>query len=99
MVELAKAHNIRPILCSVPPAAGFVWRKDLSPAKDIIKLNKMIKEYADSINIPYIDYHSLLTDENGGLPKKYAKDGVHPVLAGYKLMEGLLLEEFKKIDK
>ena len=98
MVELAKAHNIRPILCSVPPAAGFVWRKDLSPAQDIITLNRMIREYAESINIPYIDYHSLLSDENGGLPKKYAKDGVHPTIDGYKIMERLLLDEFMKID-
>ena len=59
----------------------------------------MIKEYADSIHIPYIDYHSLLTDENGGLPKKYAKDGVHPTIDGYKVMERLLLERFKEIDK
>ena len=99
MVELAKAHNIRPILCSVPPAAGFVWRKDLTPANDIITLNKMIREYAESIHIPYIDYHSILTDENGGLPKKYAKDGVHPTIDGYKIMERLLLERFKEIDK
>ena len=99
MVELAKAHNIKPILCSVPPAAGFIWRKDLAPAQDIIKLNKMIKEYAAGEGIPYIDYHSILTDENGGFPKKYSKDGVHPIIAGYKVMEGLLLEEFKKIDK
>ena len=99
MVELAKAHNIKPILCSVPPAAGFIWRKDLAPAQDIIKLNKMIREYAAGEGIPYIDYHSLLADENGGFPKKYSKDGVHPIIAGYKVMEGLLLEEFKKIDK
>lgn len=99
MVELAKAHNIKPVLCSVPPAAGFVWRKDLKPAKDIIKLNRMIKEYAGSIGIPYIDYHSVLSDEKGALPAKYSKDGVHPILAGYKVMERLLLERFQKIDK
>ncbi len=98
MVELAKAHNIKPILCSVPPAAGFVWRKDLTPAQDIIKLNKMIRDYAESLSIPYIDYHSLLSDENGALPKKYSKDGVHPITEGYKVMEGLLLDEFRKID-
>jgi len=59
----------------------------------------MIREYAAGEGIPYIDYHSLLADENGGFPKKYSKDGVHPIIAGYKVMEGLLLEEFKKIDK
>ena len=63
--------------------------------EDMLPKAAVIKEYADSINIPYIDYHSLLTDENGGLPKKYAKDGVHPVLAGYKLMEASLMKVIK----
>lgn len=98
MVEIAKFHNINPMLCSVPPSAGFVWRKDLAPAKEIIELNKMIKEYAVSVGIPYIDYHSALTDENGGMPKEYAKDGVHPTLEGFKIMEKILLETFEKKD-
>ncbi len=99
MVELAKIHRIKPILCSVLPAASFIWRKDLSPAQDIIRLNDMIREYASKQGIPYIDYHSILTDKNGGLPKEYAKDGVHPNIAAYKIMEEFLLEQFKKIDK
>ncbi len=99
MVELAKLHNIRPVLCSVPPTDHFIWRKDLKPAKNVIKLNEMIRNYADSQGIPYIDYHAVLSDENGALPAKYSKDGVHPVLAGYKVMERLLLERFKEIDR
>ena len=99
MEELAKLHNIRPVLCSVPPTDHFIWRKDLKPAKNVIKLNEMIRNYADSQGIPYIDYHAVLSDENGALPAKYSKDGVHPVLAGYKVMERLLLERFKEIDR
>ena len=99
MVELAKVHQIKPILCSVLPAASFIWRKDLSPAQDIIKLNDMICEYASKQGIPYIDYHSILADRNGGLPKEYAKDGVHPNITAYKIMEEFLLEQFKEIDK
>ena len=69
------------------------------PAKNVIKLNEMIRNYADSQGIPYIDYHAVLSDENGALPAKFSKDGVHPVLAGYKVMERLLLERFKEIDR
>ena len=42
--------------------------------------------------IKYIDYYSALVDEHGGLPKKYAADGVHPNLEAYQIMEAILLE-------
>ena len=51
MVELAKANNIKPILCSVMPAYEFGWRKGLEPAGKIIKLNAIIKAYADKNKI------------------------------------------------
>ena len=90
MAELAKANNIDVVLCSVLPASGFSWRKEVSPANDIIQLNQMIKYYADQNKIPYVDYHSALKDENNGLPKKFAGDGVHPNVDAYKIMEQLV---------
>lgn len=92
MCELAKHHGIKPVLCSCLPAAAFKWRPDMKPANDIKRLNEMIKAYAQTNKIKYIDYHSALTDEHGGLPKKYAADGVHPNIDGYKIMEAILLE-------
>ena len=58
MVELARANGIRPILCSVPPAGAFGWRPELKPAQDIVRLNGMIRAYADAEGIPYVDYHT-----------------------------------------
>jgi len=92
MVELAKYHRIKPVLCSCLPAAEFKWRKNLTPAEDIKRLNEMIKTYAEANKIKYIDYHSALADEIGGLPKKYAADGVHPNMEGYAIMEEILLK-------
>ncbi len=92
MVELAKYHRIKPVLCSCLPAAEFKWRKNLTPAQDIKRLNEMIEAYAKANKIKYIDYYSALVDEHGGLPQKYAKDGVHPNLEAYKIMEAILLE-------
>lgn len=92
MCELARAHKIKPILCSVLPAAGYKWRKDIKPAEIIVELNEMIKEYAQSAKIPYVDYHSVLKDENNGLPLKHAADGVHPNSDCYELMEEIILE-------
>lgn len=90
MVELAKANHIKPILCSVLPAYQFGWRKELQPADDIIKLNNMIKAYAQKNYLPYIDYHAALKDDRNGLPEKYAKDGVHPTDAAYRIMEQMV---------
>ena len=91
MCELAKAHKIKPILCSVLPADRYSWRKEMKPAEDIIRLNQMIKEYAKSQRIPYVDYHSVLKNENNGMPENYAADGVHPNLDCYKIMEEIVL--------
>ncbi len=99
MVELAKANNIKPILCSVMPAYEFGWRKGLEPAGKIIKLNAMIKAYADKNKIIYVDYHSALADERGGLPEKYSKDGVHPTLEAYKIMETIVQKAITKVIK
>nr|WP_321522261.1 SGNH/GDSL hydrolase family protein [uncultured Macellibacteroides sp.] len=99
MVELAKANNIKPILCSVMPAYEFGWRKGLEPAGKIIKLNAMIKAYADKNKIIYVDYHSALADERGGLPEKYSNDGVHPTLEAYKIMETIVQKAITKVIK
>lgn len=96
MAELAKANNIDVVLCSILPAYEYGWRKGLEPADKIIALNKMIKEYADRHNLTYVDYHSALKDERNGLPEKYSKDGVHPTMEGYKVMERLISEVLEK---
>lgn len=92
MVELAKYHHIQPVLCSCLPAAAFKWRPEMKPAEDIKRLNEMIQEYAKAHRIKYIDYYSALVDEHGGLPKKYAADGVHPNMDGYAIMEQILID-------
>lgn len=96
MAELAKANNIDVVLCSILPAYEYGWRKGLEPADKIIALNKMIKAYADQNNLTYVDYHSALKDERNGLPEKYSKDGVHPTMEGYKIMESMILKALEK---
>lgn len=92
MCDIAKANKIKPVICSVLPADRYKWRPEVKPAEDIARLNEMLKEYADKNKITYIDYYTALTDENGGLPAKYAADGVHPNLDCYKIMENIVLE-------
>jgi lysophospholipase L1-like esterase len=93
MCELAIANNIKPIICSILPCNYFFWRPEVKgQEKDIIEVNALLKENAESAGIPYVDYHSAMKDEKDGLPKEYAEDGCHPVLAGYKVMEKIVLK-------
>ena len=97
MCQLARANKIKPVVCSTLPAKGFKWRPDMKPANDIIRLNEMIKAYAQENKIPYVDYHSVLKDEENGLPRKYSKDGVHPNAQGYAVMESVIMPVLKKV--
>jgi len=90
MAELARANNIRVVLCSVLPAYAFRWRPHLQPAEKVVALNAMIKEYCEKQNIVYVDYYSAMVDDRKGLDKKYTNDEVHPTLAGYKVMAPLV---------
>lgn len=99
MCELAKANNIKVILCSVLPAYEFPWRKEIKPAEDVKKLNAMIEAYAKKNRIPYVDYYSALVDDRGGLPTKYAKDGIHPTPEAYTIMEGLVMKQIRKTTR
>lgn len=96
MAELAKANNIKVVLCSVLPAFDYPWKPGLQPAEKIASLNAMIKSYADKNGIVYLDYFSPMADERKGLKKELSGDGVHPNEAGYQVMEPLAEAAIKK---
>jgi len=89
MAELAKANHIKVVLSSLLPAFALPWRPAIDPLPKVKALNEMIKSYAYQNNIVYLDYFTAMADSRGGLPANLSKDGVHPNLAGYKIMEML----------
>lgn len=89
MAELAKAHGIRVILASVPPAAHFPWRPGLQTVPTIQALNGWIKAYAARNGFTYADYYGAMATPESGMKAGMAEDGVHPTLEGYKAMEPL----------
>ncbi|MBQ4915235.1 SGNH/GDSL hydrolase family protein [Maribacter sp. MMG018] len=99
MAEMAHANGIKVILSSTLPAYDYPWRPGLEPANKIIELNRMIKEYSEAKGHIYLDYFSKMADERNGLPKKYAKDEVHPTVEGYKVMEPLVEAAIEKALK
>jgi lysophospholipase L1-like esterase len=90
MAELARAHGIRVILGSVPPAATFSWQPQLQPAPRIRELNSWLSDYAARNRFEYIDYHARLAGTAGELDAALGNDGVHPNRAGYRVMRELL---------
>lgn len=89
MVEMAQANHIKVVLCSIPPAADFPWRRGLEPAPRIRSLNEQLQAYAKSAGATWVDYYSALADENGGMKPGLSSDGVHPTPQGYALMAPL----------
>ena len=83
-------HDIRMVICSVLPAHDYPWRPDLAPAEKIYALNQMLSSYCQLANIPYVDFHTPMSDQQKGLQKIYGEDGVHPNLTGYRFMEPLV---------
>ena len=96
MVQLAEANKIKPILCSVTPVRSYFLKPYINAPERINELNRMIREYADRNKIIYVDYYTHMADENGGMKAEYTRDGVHPNLNGYKVMEPLVLDAVKK---
>lgn len=92
MVELAQAHGIKVILTSTLPAAAFGWNPRIHDAADkIASLNARIRQYAQTHNIPYVDYYKeMVFGDNKALNPAYTQDGVHPTAEGYQVMESLI---------
>jgi len=92
MAEMAKANKIKVILTSVLPAAGFRWNKKITDAPDRIEaLNAKIEAYAKANKIPYVDYYQpMVSGAERALNPDYSKDGVHPTMEGYLVMEALI---------
>lgn len=90
MAQLAKAHEIKVILCSVLPAFDYPWRPGLQPNIRIPELNSEIQQFAETNGHTYVDYFSAMTDGKNGLLPDLGYDGVHPTRAGYDVMKPLL---------
>ena len=86
MTEIAKAHRIKVVLASIPPAANYPWRPGLETANAIIGLNEWIRGYAKRVGATYADYHGAMSNGKGGMKPGLASDEVHPTAEGYAVM-------------
>ena len=105
MVKIANDNKIKVILSSILPAYKFLWNPGIYPSKDIILLNKNLKDFCKSGGASYVNYHSSMKDKKDGLRDKLTYwrddfngyDGVHPNKVGYFKMEKIISKALKKI--
>ncbi|HTQ35994.1 MAG TPA: SGNH/GDSL hydrolase family protein [Steroidobacteraceae bacterium] len=101
MVELAKVHGIRVVLCALTPVTdaktapperggGPVNQTRQRPPADILLLNAWLKSYAREAGAGFADYHAATVGADGLLRPELTGDGLHPNAAGYKLMQPVI---------
>ena len=90
MAELAKAHCIRVVFASLLPAHNYTEDAKESyaarPRERILALNAWLKDYCAKNGLMYLDYFSAMVDDKGMLKRELSEDGLHPNVAGYKIM-------------
>lgn len=91
MAEMAKAHNIKVVICSVVPSSSYWFATAVKPATLVPRLNTLLEEYATTHDCGWVDYYSLFVTPDGSINSKFSSDGCHPLAAGYVLMEQALM--------
>jgi lysophospholipase L1-like esterase len=101
ITELAQAHKIKIVLCSLTPVSDYTARKQTlqRPPADILLLNDWLKKFAEQIQAVYADYYAALADVNGFLKEGYSMDGLHPNDKGYALMAPIVQAAIAKAQK
>jgi lysophospholipase L1-like esterase len=88
MADIAKANDIRVVLCALPPVGRDLRRVSRDPAA-VQTVNQWLGAFAARRGYSFADYFSALAEE-GYLPVELGEDGVHPNIAGYARMWPIL---------
>lgn len=104
IVALANLHHIQVILCSLLPVSDYHFDgKDprgpqtiKRPLERIRLYNLWIKTYAQRHNHIFIDYYTILADQNGKLRCDLSNDDLHPNKQGYALLEPIMQKAISK---
>lgn len=96
MCDIARAHKIRPVVCTLLPSYKIKWRPELGDVLDIVReFNSKLVAYATANHVKVADYYSIFAGDDGRISAKYSDDTVHPNLEGYRIMENCILEILK----
>jgi lysophospholipase L1-like esterase len=85
MADIAQARGVKVILCAVPPI-GTDRVKRTRDAATLVKVNAWLQSFAQSRDLPFVDFYAVLADASSDLPGRLSVDGIHPNPEGYRLM-------------
>ena len=99
MLILAKQAKLKVIVASVLPCDAYPWNRSVTAVADkVASLNLRLKTLAKKYKATYLDIFTPMVAENGSaMNAAYTNDGVHPNLAGYAVMEQVLMPVVKKM--
>lgn len=93
ITELARANNIKVMLCSILPVSDYHKtenpRFEMSKTHDpqrIREINQWMQNYCKGSTCTYVDYFSPMVDSAGMMQADLADDGLHPNAKGYRVM-------------
>lgn len=100
MTELARAHDIEVVLCSLLPVSNYGPNPQTTrrPPSQILALNQWLQAYADETGSTYVDYYSAVVDEDGMLREDYSDDGLHPNQKGYEAMAPIVRQALEQLS-
>lgn len=104
MCEIARANKVKVILSTITPCGGYGWNRSITDVPQKIEsLNARLREYARLHKLGFIDYYSPMVvtegEKAGSMRAELTRDGCHPNVAGYAIMEPLALDAILKIVK
>jgi lysophospholipase L1-like esterase len=100
MAELAELHHIRPVFVSLLPIHDYTRAAEVTyagvPAGMILTTNGWLQSFCAQHGYQYINLFSAMVDANGKLRRDLSDDGIHPNVAGYKVMTDVLSANFEE---
>ena len=81
-------QSIFPVNSDFPKFA----KRHSSKSAEIVETNELLKDLCTQKNIPFIDVHSKLADQDGKLSTEYTNDGLHLMGQGYLVWKEVLEE-------
>jgi lysophospholipase L1-like esterase len=99
MVAVGKQSHIQVVLSSILPISDVYKQESLghNPAS-IRALNSWMEGFCKQAGCFYLDYTAALSDASGSLKSNLTADGIHPNIAGYKVMDTLALAAIRQVE-
>lgn len=95
IVKELTQHKIEVVIQSTVPCSTVVLSSCDKILAKVTELNRELRNFARSHNVPYLDLNSTLSTPQQGLKKEYTNDGVHLLGNAYFAWSGIVLNYLK----